>query len=561
MFKYIFIPNVIILLLLFSVSQSFSQIGNTHNNTNQNWHTNQPSSGELSINSTVYHTHCQDSCNKNGRIELSITGGIPWVKQAPYKASILKLGDPCFCPCPVILSYSDGFNNLCAGTYIITVGDSLDTQVSDTVTVNNHACRLPKNTISVACGIGSTTCSGKTQAYAIVIDSGDCASSVLKYKWDNGETSRIASSLSAGNHCVIVTNCCGCSDTCCVTIPAQNPISISPFIIPVGCFGPKRGAIYSNASGGSPPYSYVWNTGANTASIFGLPIGIYTVTVTDVNGCTASKSIGLSTIDTTPPSAICRNLTVQLNAQGKANILASSLNGGSVDNCAIQSFSASVTNFTCEHLGTIPIVLSVTDNSGNSSTCTSMVTVQALPISTACSISNATSPSTFDGGINLSVSGGCPPYSYSWFGPNVVNATTQDLVGLAAGAYTVTITDAAGTTVIKTAVVGQASSKIGEFSETGTIPQVTTIYAYPNPFSGSVSIGFTLTRKAKTSIQVLSVIGESVRKEELGIKETGSHEWVWNGKGANGESKPAGVYLLQLNSGGEMSIIKLILIE
>lgn len=76
------------------------------------------------------------------------------------------------------------------------------------------------------------------------------------------------------------------------------------------------------------------------------------------------------------PTALCSNLTVQLNAAGNASITAADVNGGSTDNCGVASLSAAPTSFTCADVGANTSTLTVTDASGNSSTCNANVTVE-----------------------------------------------------------------------------------------------------------------------------------------------------------------------------------------
>ncbi|MFH0863895.1 MAG: peptidoglycan DD-metalloendopeptidase family protein [Candidatus Gottesmanbacteria bacterium] len=80
--------------------------------------------------------------------------------------------------------------------------------------------------------------------------------------------------------------------------------------------------------------------------------------------------------DKTPPIARCKNITVQLDASGKAAITVADVNNGSSDNRGIMKMSVSSLNFTCANIGSNKVTLTVTDTSGNKSTCTSTVTVK-----------------------------------------------------------------------------------------------------------------------------------------------------------------------------------------
>ena len=79
--------------------------------------------------------------------------------------------------------------------------------------------------------------------------------------------------------------------------------------------------------------------------------------------------------DTTNPTVIAQNLTVQLDASGSASILASQVDNGSGDNCTVANLSLDTSDFTCDDLGANTVTLTVTDQSGNSASETALVTI------------------------------------------------------------------------------------------------------------------------------------------------------------------------------------------
>jgi len=101
------------------------------------------------------------------------------------------------------------------------------------------------------------------------------------------------------------------------------------------------------------------------------------LTVTDADGnqdtCTAVVTIE----DNVAPTAVCQNITVQLDASGNATITASQIDNGSSDTCTAVTLSAAgQTSFDCSDIGINNIVLTVTDADGNQDTCTAVVTVE-----------------------------------------------------------------------------------------------------------------------------------------------------------------------------------------
>ena len=99
------------------------------------------------------------------------------------------------------------------------------------------------------------------------------------------------------------------------------------------------------------------------------------VTVTDADGRTSSCYSNLTVLDTVSPTVACNSPTVYLNAIGLATITVGDIDNGSTDNCAISTMTISNNSFDCSNIGANPVTLTVTDASGNVSTCTSTVTV------------------------------------------------------------------------------------------------------------------------------------------------------------------------------------------
>jgi hypothetical protein len=103
---------------------------------------------------------------------------------------------------------------------------------------------------------------------------------------------------------------------------------------------------------------------------------IVTLMVTDnndnVSSCTATVTVG----DNVAPVAICRDLTVQLDNAGAGSISVADVDNGSNDACGIGNRELDFTDFSCADVGAVSVRLTVTDNNGNGSSCTSTVTVE-----------------------------------------------------------------------------------------------------------------------------------------------------------------------------------------
>ncbi|MCG8858908.1 gliding motility-associated C-terminal domain-containing protein [Tenacibaculum finnmarkense] len=123
-----------------------------------------------------------------------------------------------------------------------------------------------------------------------------------QYDWSNGATTKNISGLDAGNYSVTITDIQGCSlVTENFTITSPDELSLSLLKSDLSCGG-NDGGIDLTVTGGTPNYTYLWSNGATTEDVSNLIAGIYSVTVTDGNGCTKTISTTLISIDTESPT-------------------------------------------------------------------------------------------------------------------------------------------------------------------------------------------------------------------------------------------------------------------
>ncbi|MBI1289172.1 MAG: HYR domain-containing protein [Flavobacteriales bacterium] len=205
--------------------------------------------------------------------------------------------------------------------------------------------------------------------------------SPYQYQWSpNGETTVSITNLTAGNYTVTVTDNSGCTDMVTGTIiqdDSELPTAICQDV-----------SVYINASGNATlSASQVNNGSSDNCGIASLVVSsnvfscadvggnAVVLTVTDVNGNVATCNATVTVQDTIPPTAICQDLTVTLDASGNASVTTAQIDNGSSDNCAIQSISLNPNAFTCADLGANTVTLTVTDVGGNTSTCDATVTV------------------------------------------------------------------------------------------------------------------------------------------------------------------------------------------
>jgi len=229
----------------------------------------------------------------------------------------------------------------------------------------------------------------------------------------------------------------------------------------ISCYGGSDGFINLQFDGGTGAYGYAW-TGpdgftSNTQSLTGIGAGTYNLTVTDGNMCHReytyildepdSLSIAVSTSHT-PDNAF------NIGCNGGDGTIDITVSGGSGagtysyqwTKSADQSYASNLEDLTVK-AGTY--LLQVTDVNGCVNTRTVEITEpDSLSLSLAVSdITCLNAPAYNDGSIDLTVSGGRPPYSYSWTGPAGFTSSLEDISALTEGTYTITVTDSYGCSI------------------------------------------------------------------------------------------------------------------
>ncbi|NNM16624.1 MAG: T9SS type B sorting domain-containing protein, partial [Bacteroidia bacterium] len=332
---------------------------------------------------------------------------------------------------PFIYNWSNGNtttsnNNLVAGLYTVIVTDSL-------LCADTAAYLLFEPTVlDVSITSANAICVDGTGS-AMAIPTG--GTTPYSFLWSNSETTSNISNLSMGIYTVTVTDANGCTETSSVTIDFINsPVASIASVVDVTCFGYLDGAININVVDGSPPYSYFWSNGQTTQNIDSLIADTYTVFVVDTNGCADTLVVLVN-----EPSEIVATFNVSNANCGVSNGSAvAMLSGGTPGYTYLWSTGSVVDSITNQIAGTY--TLTITDTIGCSSIVNVNINNDGAPSVTLDSLKNATCNGAADGLIDVSVTGGLLPYTYNWSN----GETTQDLLGVAANSYTLTITDANG---------------------------------------------------------------------------------------------------------------------
>jgi len=350
---------------------------------------------------------------------------------------------------------TDTIRNLIKGTYYVTVCDANGCCRNDSAFVNDPP------PIIVTYTKVNNLCFGDCNGKAVASASG--AIPPYSFLWSTGSTVDSIINLCAGAYQVTVTDSAGVSVTSSVTISQPTQVTILLDTTDITCFGANNGAVNAIASGGTPSYTYAWNTGTGTNNnpLSNLGPGTYTVVATDANSCTAQASwTAIEPTQLTVSITGTTNISCYGGTDGTATALAAGGTPAYTYNWSvIGTATANATGFPSgSH------AVTVTDSRSCVATATFTLTQPAVLTSTI-SATNASCNGYTDGAVDLTVTGGTTPYGYSWTG----GATTEDLTAVAANTYTVTITDANNCTITNMATVAEPTAITLAFGSRGPL--------------------------------------------------------------------------------------------
>lgn len=268
------------------------------------------------------------------------------------------------------------------------------------------------------------------------------------YSWSDGSSNSTAE-FGIGTHCLSVIDANGCTLSECFTISAPTQLLVSMSSSPVTTMGGADGTATATPSGGMAPYSYNWSNGGNTPSISGLVYGIYTVTVTDANGCEQVGSVVVN-------NPLCNGFYVNTSStavgcfgENTGTVTVTPVNGTGpfnyVWNDPLTQSTATATNL---YQGVYEVI--VTDDNGCLATNTASVTEPTALIN-AFTSSDATTQGGDDGSAQVNVSGGTAPYGLLWSNLE----TTPTINDLSAGWYNVSITDDNGCNILDSVYINE----------------------------------------------------------------------------------------------------------
>ncbi len=489
-----------------------------------------------------------------------------------------------------------------SGTYNVSLSVS-NSGGNNTATQNNYITVYTRPTLATS--TNPVLCYGGSTGSATVTATG--GTPVYTYNWSGGGTSASITNKAAGTYTVTVSDSHQCSSTTSVNISQPlAPLSLVPNASDAVC-NQQNGTVSVNATGGAGGYSYLWNTGGNTQTLNNVGPGAYSVTVNDVNSCSGSATMIVNnTTSNFAVSITAENASCGINdgsavaipnngtfgvtyiwSTGSISGAISSLAPGTysvtvtnnvgctasatsnVSNVNGPTTTMNVTNGTCQGGGQIDLVISggtppfsfawshgatiedvqnlpagtytvtVTDVNNCVNVNTATVT-DTSPVSVSFTTQNPTAGSN-NGSVTANPASGTPPYTYQWSN----GGTTQTISNLAAGTYTVTVTDYAGCKKISSVTLSIVSGIV-------QAEDFVSISIYPNPVSHVCYAELELLEANSLSLFLFNSLGQPVWAKQLSGFKQGIVP-------VDMRSLPAGVYFFRVsteNSSLTRSLIK-----
>lgn len=382
----------------------------------------------MGFTGTVNITPTMVSCfgGTNGTAAASVTGGIPpftylW-NTVPAQSTATA-------------------TNLAVGTYTVTVTNGIGCTTTQSVTITQPT------PLAVSGVITNVNCSGGNNGTVTITASG--GTPAYSYLWaPGGMTTAAITGQTAGTYTVTITDSKGCILVSNYTITQPPPLTLSISKTDVSCSGGTDGTATSVAGGGTPPYTYSWApSGGSAATASGLSVGTYTLTVTDNKGCIITGTITITEPTLLTSMVAVTNETCDYLNNGTATVTPS---GGTPGYTYLWT-PGGMTTISVSGLAAGTYTVVSTDLEGCTTTAFAVIT-QPPPIVITMNGVNVNCFAGSDGSATASPTGGTPGYSYLW-APG--GGTTSTITGIAAGTYTVTVTDNNACTSTNTVIITQ----------------------------------------------------------------------------------------------------------
>jgi hypothetical protein len=410
------------------------------------------------------------------------------------------------------LMVTDG--NACTTTYTYTVAEPMP--IMNTPSISNVVCNAGNT------GMISLTTSGGTGAYT--------------YLWSNTNTGASITNLTVGNYTVSITDGVGCTASESFTV--TEPTAVMSMLSSTNATCVAGGTAMVSGMGGNAPYTYMWSNTSSNANQSGLAAGNYTVTVTDMVGCTSTSTVAIA--PSIPITSLTPSATNSLCFGSNSGSMSLMPVGGTAPFTYSWSHDAMLTTASANGLYAGTYYVFATDAAGCTATTSVAITQPTVALNLVATASNQTITPA-NGTLDLVIAGGVAPYTIAWDNA----AVTQGLTNLPAGNYCVTVTDMNGCSE-------SACAAIAFVVETENTANFTTAVAYPNPTDGLFTLDVKLSKTSDISVDIFGVMGQSFISQKAANSQSKRFEFDLT-------NLSSGIYFARITAGDEIKVIRVTL--
>lgn len=322
-------------------------------------------------------------------------------------------------------------------------------------------------------------------------------------------------------------------------------------IIRPSCPSATNGGINLQMPSGAT-YVYFWSNGARTQNLQNIAPGKYWVVVRSSKNCverrefTVEDRSGLATtMTTTVPRCRQQNGSAEVSVTGGVTPYTYQwyLNG-----TAIQG----ATQKRLNNMGYGSYMVIVTDAGGCTISDHIKFTDDFMPLSLSFNVTDASSPNSADGAIDMTVVNGMEPMIVRWSN----GQTIEDLTGIPPGTYSVTVIDMMGCTISGTVTVGVRSSNKNLGPMESPNADLTVLAVVPNPVKDLAEVQYTLRYSSPVRVELYDELGALITSYEQGVKSVGANSaWLET------SGLPAGRYSCRLIFRGGVTAVPVVVVR
>lgn len=373
--------------------------------------------GTMSLTTSTVNPRCNNSTD--GSATVNIAGGT-----APFTYTWSPSG-----------GNAATASNLGAGSYTITVKDNAGCQTTATAILTNPAAIVASTTTT------PSNCGASNGSASATVSSG--GTGAITYSWSpGGQTTSSINNVGAGSYTVLISD----ANSCTVSLPAVvgsvgSSLSLTTSSVNPTCNNFTNGSASVNASGGTAPITYTWNTSPaqNTATASNLGSGTYVVIVQDNAGCSQTTTVTL----TNPAPIVATASATPSICTGNNGTATGNVTSGGVGSITYVWNSSPVQN-TQTATGLSAGVYTVLISDANSCSVTATATVVQQGPTWSLTANTGTNVACFGGStgaVGLTVNNpGTNTFTYVW-STNPVQTSAITTSTIPAGSYTCTVID------------------------------------------------------------------------------------------------------------------------